>query len=200
MPFGDFDEDFEKETSKREYAKAEIPDDDYDCEVKSVELRETKAGDVFSFKLTILKDGPFKGKALEKAIFLAGKGETEEEKAEFHRKRVKELKVDLATLGFDVDNWTKANGRSFGSQCELACSLARGCHVAVRVKTNGTFQNVYLNKRLADKDGKPAKFGAVEMGAKAAEKAGEKEPFAIDAGAAPQQQTVPPVDDDPLPF
>lgn len=197
MGFGDFDEDFEKESSKKEYQKAEIPDGDYDVEIKLMELRETKAGDVFSFKMTILKDGPLKGKQIEKPIFLAGKGETDEERDEFHRKRVKELKVDLATLGFDVDNWTKTNNRPFGSQCELACSLAKGCHVSIRVKTNNNFQNVYINKRLSDADGKPAKFGAAEMGAA---KTAEAEPFAIDANAAPKKETVPPVDDDPIPF
>lgn len=172
--FSAFDDEFEGQSSKRKSA-ATVPDGDYTVEIKLAELRETKAGDVFSFKMVVLDDGPLSGKQIERALFLTPKGESEDERAENRKKKVGELKVDLATIGFDVDNWTKANNRPFGSQCELACRLMKGCKVQVRAKTNNNYQNVYINKRL--EDGKPTKFGAAEM---AAVQTDENVPFTAD--------------------
>ncbi len=96
-----------------------------------------------------------------------------------------------------MDNWTKANNRPFGSQCEAACSLARKLRVKLRLKTNGDFQNVYIQKRDAEADGKSAKFGEAELKAAAAAGAADKQPFAVDGAASPAQQ---PPSDSPIPF
>jgi hypothetical protein len=195
MSFDNFEDDFEGQPSKRPSNKATVPDGDYTVEVQSAELRDTKAGEVFSVKMTILDDGPLFSKQIEKAIFLVGKGETEQEKAENRKRRVGDMKADLATIGFDVDNWTRANGRPFGAQVGTACVLMIGCKLKVRAKTSNDYQNIYINKRL--EDGKPAKFGKAEM---VVESSGGD----VLAGDAPpaQQPAAPPVEEpsQPIPF
>lgn len=186
-----YDDDFEGASSRRK--KSEVPDDDYECQIELVELRDTKAGDVLSFKMIVLKKGngddtEYAGKKVEKAIFLNPTGEDAEEN---RKKRVEDMKRDFATLGFDVDNWTKANGRPFGKMCEIACRMATNMKVKVRLKTNNDYQNCYLNKRL--EDGKPPKVGAAEMAA--AKPPEEKAPFDIGPPAGAQAKK-----DDPIPF
>ncbi len=188
--FSDFDDTFETAQAKPQYASDQskaVLDGKYNCEIKGGIPKETTSGKVFTFLTTIISDGPYKGYSLERTIFMFKKNGTDEEKAAYIEKRVAELKADLSKLGFDVPNWTKANGRPFGVQLDIACEMMKGLVVQMTKKTND-MANVYIDKRLPDLDGKPAKFGAEEM------KAGA-------TAAAPQNYGTSPMEmptDDPV--
>lgn len=163
MPVTDMDDDFEKAPSKRANAPV-IPDGDYDAEIGTgTGFKENeKAGDIFSFKFTVV-GGEYHGKTVERALFFDKKEGTDEEKKAHRNKKLNELKVDLKSLGFDVDHWTKANNRPFSQQLALAIKAMNGMRVKIRQKTNGEYVNLYLNKRLPELDGKPAVLGEGEL-------------------------------------
>ncbi len=162
----EFDTLFATAPAKAQYASdqsKQVADGEYECEIRSAVMKDTSSGKVFTFTGTILSDGPYRGYALEHTIFFSKKNGTDEEKAEYKKKQLGNLKKDFTTLGFDADNWTPEKGRLFSAQMPIACALAKGMVVKMRKKVTDTGENVYLNRRLADKDGKPAKFGAAEM-------------------------------------
>jgi hypothetical protein len=141
---------------------AALPDADYDVEIVGSVMKEAAGKTIFTF-LTVVKGGEYDGWKCEKAIFLEKNGGTDEEKAAYRAQRIQEIRADFKTLGFDSENWTKANGRPFGEQWKIACDVMKGLKVRVKKKKNGTFVNVYFNKRLADKDGRAATFGPADM-------------------------------------
>ncbi len=168
--FKSFDEEtFEKAPDKRQ-SGSDLPDGDYDVEIESAGADTNKAGEIFKFRFLVVHHDKFNGKKLDRTIFFEKKEGTDAEKKEYSAKKVQELKVDLKTLGFDVQNWTRAAGRPFEDQLALACAAMRGVHCKVRVK-NGDFTNVYINKRLHESDGKPAQFGEAELKAEEGEDA-----------------------------
>src|SRR5574338_303507 len=137
MPgFSSFDdEDFEKAPSKE---GSGLPDGKYECEITSVDDRDTTAGEVFSYKFVVIRhDNPkFINKKLERAIFLEPQNGTEAEREAAKERAIGDLKRDMNKLGFDVDNWKKANGRPFKQQMEIAMEMMRGMHVVVTQKAS----------------------------------------------------------------
>ena len=162
--FSAFDND-EFENAPADRPKSVVPDGDYLVEIKSAELKATKAGDMFSLKLILIGDTPYNGKELEHQIWFQKKEGTEEEKEEFRKGKITEFKHELKVIGFDVDSWKKANGQPFDKMIAIACDVMIGVHLMVRQKTStdGRFVNVYVNKRMADSDKKPAKFGPADL-------------------------------------
>jgi len=205
--FSSFDDEFTRASAKPQYASdqtQQIPDGSYDVEITAGVMKETVTGEVFTFLGTVLTDGPYRGWKLERTIFFHKKNGSDEEKFEYTRKRIAELKTDLATLGFDVHNWTSGNGRPFSSQLKIACSVMRGCRVKMAKKT-GEMVNVYLNKRFPDLDGKPAKFGPAEMVADATTADGTQQGFDVNANTGDQSPdshgpVAPPPEDLQIPF
>ncbi len=158
---------------------AALPDGDYDVKITGGVLKEAGGADLFTFLGTVETDGPYKGWKCERTIFLSKKEGSDEEKKAFKASKIGEIKADFKTMGFDVENWTKAAGRPFGEQWKVACEVMVGVCVKVRKKQNQKFANVYINKRLANLDGMSPTFGEAEMAAGAttsSPEAGEKMP------------------------
>ena len=92
---------------------------------------------------------------------------------------VDNVKSDLTALGFDVDQWTRANQRPFSLELAKVGSVVGGIKFEGAKKTNAkdgkTYVNIYINARCKD-DGKPLKIGAAELAAAVAAKA-EENPF-----------------------
>lgn len=86
----------------------------------------------------------------------------DEEKA---MRNIQDLKATLKTIGFDVDNWTKANGRAFSDEFTKARPAIVGCQVMATKKKNGEYVNVYFDKRILGDDGKPVDGKPLEIGA-----------------------------------
>ncbi len=168
----DFDDDFTTATATRpggDFDLKDLPDGEYEFEVAACESKDTQSGPIVSMKLMILSDGKFAGKKVERAYFLTKKDEGGARVK--NENQIAELRKDLGVLGFDVENWTNANGRPFSKTLPEACRVMQGCGVKGKKKQNGKFANLYLNERLAT-DGKPAKFGADELKP-------EPEPFSV---------------------
>lgn len=156
----DLDDDFDntKPAGNRADGLADLPDGEYEFTVVSGEQKETKAGPLIVFKLSVL-DGVHAGMEVEHNYFLMKKdGESHVR----NENQIAQLKKDLITLGFDVENWTKANERPFSTQLKLAMEVIRGVGFKGKKKQNGKFANLYLNERSAS-DGLPATFGAAEL-------------------------------------
>lgn len=160
MGLADLDDEFE--TVKPPERKgggglAALPDGDYTFAVKGAQAKDTKAGPMVQLDLEVLSGGgPFDGHACEHLYFLKGKDGKTNEVA------LSQLKKDLETLGFDVPNWTKANGRPFSAQLELAFFVLAGVRFRGKKKTNKGYANLYVEERATD-DGRPATFGPDEL-------------------------------------
>jgi hypothetical protein len=175
-----------------------VPDGEYEVTLKKG-VAKSGNGDVFTFVGIITSDGPFKGWHLERTLFFDKKSGTDEEKAAHRQKKHGEHKTDLKRLGFDVDNWKAAAGRPFSKQLALACDLMAGLKVRMRKKTNGSFENVYIDKRLDDD--KPKEFTAENM---VPPETGD-DPWNADSSSSesPTEQAAAPAanpNDDPIPF
>lgn len=73
----------------------------------------------------------------------------------------------LIILGFDCDQWTKANNRAFSKEIQNVYKVLPGMRVKAKKATNDgvdvdgkkvTYHNLYINERLLT-DGKPARIG-----------------------------------------
>lgn len=142
-----------------------LPDGDHTFQVTDGELKKTAKAVVFTLKFSAaVGDAQYLG---EKTYWLKGNKGVDE-------RQINNLKADLKLLGFDVDNWTVANGRPFTAQLGLIKPLLPGLGFKGRKKTNPNqndpkkpYVNIYLNERDAD-DGRPASFGAAEIEAASA--------------------------------
>ncbi len=148
-----------------------LKDGDYDVKLTHAEMKamgKDTSDSKFVFYGVIVSDGPFNGWKCEKEILLdkkGGDGVTDEMKNEHRRNKTSELLGDFRTIGFDVENWTKANGRPRSEQIPVACDVLKGVYVKMTKRTKGAFTNVYINKRLANLDGMSPTFGEAEMAA-----------------------------------
>ena len=84
-------------------------------------------------------------------------------------KNLQDLKATLKTIGLDVDNWTKANGRAFSEEFTRARPAMVGMQLMATKKTNesngNTYVNVYFDKRILGDDSKPVDGKPLEIGA-----------------------------------
>lgn len=194
--FDELAETFEQTEAKPKYgseATQKLADGDYDVEITAGIMKDTeKSGPVVTILMVVLTAGKFAGWKIEKPYFLTKKGEDGEGRVRDER-RMGELKSDLSTLGFDVQNWTAANKRHFGPQLKAACEVMKGMKLKVRKKQNGEYANLYFNKRLADLDKMPAAIGPDEMKAALGGFAASGTSTGFDVpAAAPQAPASPP--------
>lgn len=132
----------------------DLPDGDYEFEIKKVYLKTSKKQQtpIISMELQVLSGPAFVGNVIERPSFI-----TSQEAFGF-------VLADCLKLGFDADQWKKATGRPASQEIEKAAKLMEGLRFAGQKKTNGTYHNVYIDKRL-NTDGKPAKFTAADLDA-----------------------------------
>lgn len=163
--FDELAEDFEQVEAKPKYgseATQKLADGDYDVEITAgVPKDGEKSGPMVTILMVVLTAGKYAGWKIEKPYFLTKKSEDGDGRVRDER-RLSELKSDLTTLGFDVQNWTAANKRPFGTQLKAACEVMKGMRLKVRKKQNGEYANLYFNKRV-ENDGRPPVVGPDEM-------------------------------------
>lgn len=154
-----------------------LPDGEYEFEIASggaaYKQIESTESELVELKLTLLSENPRQqGKKFNHAYWLTN---TAAKGGGLNEVTVGILKKDLKTLGFDVDNWTKANGRPFFGELKKALKILNGGGFAFKGKkvTKSGHANLYINSR-SDTDGRPATFDAKSMEAAA------KEPFNAD--------------------
>lgn len=172
VDFSSFDEDDVEGGSpmplKPKYGNEQtkaLKDGEYDCKLTGAELKamgKDGTGTKFVF-YGVVMSGEFAGWKCEREIILEKKDGTDEEKKAFARNKMNEVMADLATIGFDVQNWTKANGRPRSEMLAIACDVLKDLCVKMRKKANGQYANVYINKRLANLDGREAVIGPEQM-------------------------------------
>jgi hypothetical protein len=165
VSIADLDDDFTKakEPQRKQGGGLEaLPDGEYEFHIDGGEVKETKAGPMVKLDLVVLAPGaPHDGAKCEHTYFLTKNNGTEK-----NENQIAQLKKDLATLGFDVDNWTRENQRPFSKQLDLALGIIGGVQFKGKKKANSsgqkTFHNLYVNQRSAT-DGKPETFGPEQL-------------------------------------
>ncbi len=143
-------------------ATKKLKDGDYEVEVTAGILKQDEHGPRFTLLMVVL--GPtHTGWKIEKTTFFNKKSGTPEEKEAHMVSKRNEVVSDCQVMGFDSENWKASLGRPFSAQVQIAGEVMKGVRLKVRKKQNGEFANLYINKRLAEADGKPAAFGAEQM-------------------------------------
>jgi hypothetical protein len=159
----ELDDTFEKTSSKREFDGAgglgKLPDGKHTFEITGAEFKVLVKSKIFVLKLAVdVGAERIEGK---KEYWIEGKDGLDE-------KRLNETKSDLALLGFDVDQWTRANLRPFSSELNRACLVMPGLKFKGSKKENKgkdggkTFVNIYVDARDPD-DGRPQKFNGDDL-------------------------------------
>lgn len=130
---------------------SDLPDADYEFEVKSavIKISKEKKTPILSMDLIVLTPGEFEGAVIERPSFMV------------NQESFNMALADFLTLGFDSNQWTKANGRPASQELEKAIHLIPGLRISGTKKKNGTFHNIYINKRLDD--GRPLKFSSNDL-------------------------------------
>lgn len=154
MSLEDFDDDMETTTTA-----ADPKDGDYLFEVVSFDYRDNGGG-VFEMKSRIVTEGPFEGYENKRTFFLTKKDGDSRVANEDARKQVV---AALKSLGFDVENWTRANNRPWSQEFSKAKHAAAGLRFKGTLKRAGAYVNVYIKGRDAKADGKPEKIGPKEI-------------------------------------
>jgi len=138
-----------------------LPDGEYVFDITSAYERASKTGSVY-FKMELeahVADSTTK--TVEHTYFLTKDGTINEVSFGI-------LKKDLKSLGFDVDNWTRANGRPFSGEFEKAVFLMIGMSFKGKKSTNkGGYAQLYVNERTVDGKPNPVTLEALAEVAKA---------------------------------
>jgi hypothetical protein len=159
----ELDEGFEKSSGEKNYGGgglAKLPDGKYTFDVIAAEFKKSDKATVLTLKIaTQHGDSVYEGKH---DYWLVGKEGVDE-------RSLNNVKADLKALGFDVDEWTRANLRPFGEELTKACRVLVGLKIDGAKKNNEskgkTYTNIYINGRAMTSekttlDGKPEKFNA----------------------------------------
>lgn len=132
---------------------SELPDANYDFEVKTAKIKVTakQKTPILTMDLCVMSPGPLEGAEVERPSFITS------------QESFNVVLSDLGRLGFDTPLWTLANGRPASDEIDKAVKLLPGLRFHGAKKTNGTYHNIYINERMDD--GKPATFGPDELNA-----------------------------------
>ncbi len=160
-----YDDDAKPATSRFASGLDQIKDGEYDFEVASAVMKTTTKDNtpLCSFKLVIISEGAHAGAEVERASFVKD------------RESFNVLLGDFRKLGFDSDDWTKANGRPASQEVDKAVKVAVGMrfrgkkHSNASKKDNKVYHNLDILKRI--EDGKPVQVGKKELDA------ADKDPF-----------------------
>lgn len=153
----------QKQTGK--YEKMDLKnlrDGEYWFAIRMAELREVPVQrTIVEFTLDVVGSDEFDGRQFKNAYWLNKADGAVDDIA------IKRLNEDLKTLGFDVGQWTKENGRPWGAELAKAIVVIRGVGFKGKKVTNTnangkSFANLYVNERATD-DAKPAQFGPQEL-------------------------------------
>jgi hypothetical protein len=134
----------------------DITDGTYLFEILAARFKRPKDNNVLELTLVVLSPGPHEGASVQHSLFI----NNQESAARVGR--------DLATLGFDTDQWKPANGRPFSAEFDKALKLLPGLRWKGTKKTSKSgekvYHNIFIDER-ADGDGRPAHFGPDELNA-----------------------------------
>ncbi len=151
------DDGFEKRNKE---GLAGLPDGEFTFTITAAEMKTIKTGNtLFNRSVTVI-GGDHDGHTAKYDTFL-----TVDDGKTVNNINMKSLEKDLAALGFDVENWGRANGRPLSKELPKAAMAMIGMKFVGKkeAKTSGdkTYQNLYVLSRVAG-DGKPEKMGAAE--------------------------------------
>lgn len=151
---GDTDENFGQMTGKLDG----ITDGDYDFEINEAahKIKTEKGMLILEINMEILTPGKHQGAKVQHAMFITD------------RDSANRVGKDLTTLGFDCEEWTKANSRPFSQEILKVAKVLKGLRFKGKKATNKSdgkvYHNLYVNKRL-ENDGKPARLGPEQLDA-----------------------------------
>ena len=146
-----------------------LADGEYEFIIDKVINKETKSGNLFTIKATVLTEGVFAGKEVEHDYWLTGMNK-EKTKVELREMVIGQLRSDLGKLGFDEENWTTANGRKFFTEFLKAVLLMEGMKFKGKKSTGGDrgqYANFSVTERIPS-DCRPEKIGVKELAEAAA--------------------------------
>lgn len=143
-----------------------LADGEYEFIIDKVVEKETKSGNLFAMKLMVLTDGIFAGRQVNVDYWLTRLNK-DIGKMEVNGINVGNLRQDLGKMGFDEENWTKANGRPFFTEFKKAMLLMEGLRFKAKKATNtknAKFPHFNVTERIVG-DCQSEKIGKEEIDA-----------------------------------
>lgn len=126
-----------------------LPDGDYQIQIEKAAVNSGNKGTRLEFHMTILTDGVSKGMEIDHPYYLTNK-DPKTGVESLNEVAIGILKKDLSVMGFDVESWTKANGKPMSAQIPKAAATITAVKIVMNCKksTNGNYHNLYLNERV----------------------------------------------------
>lgn len=128
-----------------------IADGDYQMQIEKAEIVTGQYGTQVKMKMIILTDGLYKGVEVDNIYYLTNKDKKTGTES-LNETSVGIVKKDLEVMGFDVGNWTKANGHPLSAQLPKATATITAVKPVVNCKKStsgdGKYHNLYLNERV----------------------------------------------------
>jgi hypothetical protein len=149
-----YDDDFEPAKGQGLRAGPEqLEDGDYTFEIQYADFKTPKNHKIFEMQLKVTSAGKHEGAIIQASWFMNDK------------ESVSRVGKVLQVVGFDTENWTKANGRPLSGELSKAIAFLqrKRLRVAGKKVTNEVgsgeqkkvYHNIYINERILT-DGVPA--------------------------------------------
>lgn len=150
------DDDFVPGEGGKRMTPEDLADGKYEFEVAAAQIKFPKEYCVLELTVEVISAGLHTGDKVQHAIFVKDKDSAAR------------VGKDLKTLGFDVDEWTKANGRPFSQEFQKVTKCLKGVRFRGTKKANKSgakvYHNLYINERM-NTDGLPEVFGPEQLDA-----------------------------------
>lgn len=134
-----------------------LTDGEYEFEVRKCEFKNIakKSMAIVSMDIEVISAGKHMGQVVQHGLYIKDAD------------GAARVGKELAILGFDCSEWTRANGRPFSGEIKKVPKVLKGLRFKAKKTTNSSddkeFYNLYINKRLPD--GKPARLGKDQLDA-----------------------------------
>lgn len=178
MDFSDWDDDFKPEDPFAGASAEDLTDGDYEFLIREAKIKEAKGKSLVEMKMEVLTPGQHEGSVISNPVWLTSID------------NAKRFGATLKSFGFDVDNWTPANGRPFSKEFPKAIRWLIGMRVKAKKVTNTvppkfakdvekTYHNINFRGRSDVEDSVPRKIGAEQLSQP--DPNAEEDPFAENA-------------------
>lgn len=160
--FSEWDEEFKPEDPFSGAKAEDLTDGDYEFKILAQKLKEIKNNKCLELKMEVVTPGQHQGTVINELVWLTSID------------NAKRFGATLKSFGFDVANWTPANGRPFSKELPKSLRWLVGMQVKAKKVTNTVaprfkndaehiYHNINFKGRSSVDDGLPRSIGPEQL-------------------------------------